>query len=90
MGMLYEYDVADADRIRGAFPARYGGRCAACGHSIHRGEIIRPSDDPAGKDKFEHTDCPELGNDIAELTPHPEKYGDVCPECYLRHRGECL
>lgn len=67
------------------FPARYGGMCGDCGHSIHVGDLIEMSEGQAV-----HRDCPDLNYGELVITADPASYGDVCPDCRLRHRGECL
>lgn len=64
--------------MTGGFPARYPGRCAACGDRIHEGDPIRMTTTGAV-----HDDC-----DDTPATTRPEPA--PCPVCWLTNpEGAC-
>ncbi|AXH45150.1 hypothetical protein SEA_BISKIT_52 [Gordonia phage Biskit] len=69
------------------FIARYGGKCSLCLSSIHIGQWVEYDEE----NKLAHYECPDKPNSLGELvmTPDPQAYGDLCPACYLYHRGDC-
>lgn len=84
--------------------AKHPGPCTACGGRIHPGDDIEPgttetiADDhgfnratPAG---WQHTSCGSLDRGQTSLLDataiaDPTEAGDLCPECFTYHRGEC-
>lgn len=83
MGMLYEYDPDNDERMGHTgsytFEARYGGKCVECEKGIHVGDLVHYT----GHKRLVHVQCP-----MFEVPA--TAYGDLCSDCYLRHRGECL
>lgn len=63
--------------MAGTFQAQFEGKCPDCDGKIIPGETVI-YDDGA----LVHFRCPEA----EELEPLP---GDVCPQCFCAHRGEC-
>ena len=67
------------------FPSRFGSTCTECRKSIHVGTPIYMT--PMGA---VHNECPDslYDRELVE-TPDPTAYGELCPTCWLYHRGGC-
>lgn len=57
-----------------SFQSRYPGRCGSCDNRINVGDEVCYEED-----ELVHDTCPDESGPI----------GEVCPECWCIHRGEC-
>ena len=70
-----------------SFAAKYPGKCGECGRRFQAGEEV----------EFRYNDWSEREivalhdhSDSALLDEIGKKPSEVCPRCFLVHKGECL